>query len=342
MNSNDVPTQSDIKDTTAIKNAMIQTSKQAFKNGADIVIIICTSEVNPRISSNGNFGVNQFPKSLEAVVELSKWLNTGEQYEGVKITNTIRQNLSYRARNFDSARQDWLNAGGVNCSIEIIDDLTSVGNNSTVPSEMYYLNGDSSHAEIQSYIPQNLAKVEILKETYNYTLEETYYYNHATHSICQHQTIQDALKTALCNLTVIGRSSGKIYARTIQNSGSAVKNAIRDDMNINSSMTNSIKAGNNHPRIEDINSLYRDCKVNIKPNEELIFRWENVGTASIEVSLIAPDSPEAYPNLVFIEQCLAPNTAIEYIFNPNRIEFQNQPRWKRQIKSNMNAMLNCN
>jgi hypothetical protein len=342
VNSNDVPTQSNIKDTFEVQKVMYQNAIEGYENDIKCAIMICRNDNNNNISTNGTFGTNQFSKTLQVIKDLRKYIDSGLAFSGVKINKTITQKLSDRTKNWDDKNREWIANGGVNCSIIMEDDLGSLDVN-VESLNLYQLNNDSSHTEIQTYTPSNLAKVEILEETYTYTEDESFNYLHCMHSITQYQSIQDSLKSAMCNLIVKGKTSGKIYARTTQNSGSAVKNAIRDDMTIASGMASTtIKAGNNHPQIDYIPTLYRDSKVKIKPNEELIFRWENVGTASVEISLIAPDPPVAYPNLKYIEQCLAPGTSFEYIFNPNRSELQGEPRWKRAIKSNMNAILSCN
>ena len=343
VNSNDVPTQSNIKDTNAIQKAMYDNAIEGYANDIKCAIIICTDAINNNISTNGIFGTNQFQKTLQVIRDLRTFIDAGLAFDGVKITNTITQKLSDRTKNWQAKNEEWLNAGGINCSVVLQDDLSSIDIITPPIAGMYQLNNDSSHTQIQTYVPINLSRVEILEETYGYLESDSYNYHHVTHAIAQHQSIQDALKTALCNLTVIGKISGKIYARTIQNVDSLTKNAIRDDMTIVTGMTSTtIKASNNHPRIEDIAGLYRDCKVKIKPDEILIFTWQNVGTANINVNLINPDSPSAYPNLTYVDECLAPGQTKTYEYNPNRSELVGQPNYKRQIKSNMNAMLDCN
>lgn len=123
VNSNDVPTQSNISDTIAVKNAMITAAKQAYLNDVRCVILICTNSVNYNIKTNGVAGTNQFPRTLEVVDELRAWLETGESFEGVTVTNTITQNVSDRYRKYDTMNNNWLASGGVNCEIVLVNDL---------------------------------------------------------------------------------------------------------------------------------------------------------------------------------------------------------------------------
>jgi hypothetical protein len=123
VNSNDVPTQSNINDTIEVKNAMISAAKQGYMNDVKCIIFICTNTVNNNIKTNGVSGTNQFQKTLEAIEEIKSWLDTGVSFEGVTVTNTISQNLSDRYRKYDLMQNNWLASGGVNCEIVLVDNI---------------------------------------------------------------------------------------------------------------------------------------------------------------------------------------------------------------------------
>lgn len=123
VNSNDVPTQSTIDDTNAVKAAMLAAAKSAFLNDVSCVILICRNSINDNIKTNGVSGTNQFSKTLEIIDELSAWLDTGVSFGGVNVSNTITQNLSDRIRKYDQMNNNWLAAGAENCEILLINDL---------------------------------------------------------------------------------------------------------------------------------------------------------------------------------------------------------------------------
>jgi len=355
INDNDVTEQSDplINESTAIQTAMLNAVKSAYKNGADCVILISKKQPNPRIQVGGVFGVNQWPKTLQVAEDVNIWLNLGNGFLGVTTVNSVNISLDQRLRNYDASQAVWVGSGVQpndthRVDVNITGEALPIPPDPELPnpnSVLYWLNNDPDHTGIQTYVPKTLARVEFLKELYNLTDDVSFDYLHTSHAIGMIQSKENNRFRALCDLTVTGVNTGKIYARTLQNmvSEGLYQNAIRDDMVIVGE--NSIKAGNNHVRnIDLINqgkpAVYRDLVIKLPKTEPLNFKWVNRGTIRLEINLIHPDSAELANNGVEFAACLDVGDEFSFTYYP--LNFTDPRRWKQAIKSQMNGTEVCN
>ncbi len=177
-------------------------------------------------------------------------------------------------------------------------------------------------ADWERFLPTSIGEV-----WYNIpSTSDTIEYHHATHSILHIQQDYDQGLRAIGHLKVQGKSSGVVFAETIQKQG-----AIRADM------TGENRYGNNHPMNVYGVGLGKDSVLKLPKNEVIVFTWTNKGTSRIMADLINPNADPA-KNVNF-KQCLNPgeSTTIEY----NPADYNDLKEWHQAIKSNMNSYHDC-
>ncbi len=145
INSNDVPTQSTITTSQAIKQAMKIAMRIAYKDlGVECVILICRSFNNPNIVDNGPTGFNQFPLTLQLAEEEETWLETPDSYKGGTVTSSLAQNTLDKYKKFDELHTIWLNSGAQNTEIILTDNMNTIVNPGAIVKSQFTFNQKSN------------------------------------------------------------------------------------------------------------------------------------------------------------------------------------------------------